>query len=319
MARVAGGAGLMTRVPTHADVEAAAVRIRTGVRRTPLLELHGDELGVPARVLLKLELTQHTGSFKARGALNALLAREELPAGVVAASGGNHGAAVAWAARQAGVAADIFVPASSPATKLERIREFGGELHVVDGYYPEAYAASRSWAEGRDVLAIHAYDDPDVVAGQGTIGLELLDQGVDPDLVLVACGGGGLYSGVATALSGLAHVQPIEPERCPNLHDALEYGERRLIEVGGVAADSLGAAMTGAITFEVARRTDTAPLLVTDSAIIEARSWLWENCRVLAEPGAATPLAALMCRRVQPHPGDTVVVVISGGNTGSLP
>lgn len=309
----------MTTLPTHADIEAAAIRIRSGIRRTPLLELHGDELEVPARVILKLELAQHTGSFKARGALNSVLSLPEGVKGVVAASGGNHGAALAWAARRAGLTADIFVSSASPAEKVERIRRFGGTTHVIDGYYSAAFDAAEEWAQGRDVSPVHAYDQESTVRGQGTLGLEISEQVPEATQVLVACGGGGLYAGVAQALRGTMTVTPIEPERCASLHAAYQAGERVKVEVGGVAADALGAATIGQHGYAVSQQLEVEPALVSDDDIVAARRWLWEQCRVLAEPGACAPLAALMTRRVRVHPGDTVVVVVSGGNNVTFP
>lgn len=284
-----------------------------------MLAVHGEELGVAGRVLLKLELTQHTGSFKARGALNSVLTLPEGTAGVVAASGGNHGAALAWAASIAGVDADLFVPSTSPAEKVERVRGFGGSAHVVDGYYPDAFDAATQWAADRPVEFVHAYDRFSTVCGAASVGLEIADQAPDADLVLVACGGGGLYAGTALALREHVDVVPVEPEQCANLAAAQRAGEPVAVQVGGVAADSLGASTIGRYAFETARELDTASVLVHDDAIVEARRWLWRRCRVLAEPGAAAPLAALMTGAVAVHPGDTVVVVVSGGNNPEVP
>jgi threonine dehydratase len=309
----------LDRLPTHADIEAAAVRIQGKVRRTPVFEVHGDELGVPGRVVLKLELTQHTGSFKARGALNSVLSLPDGVRGVTAASGGNHGAALAWAASRMGLSADVFVSAASPSEKVDRIRGFGATAHVIEGFYPEAFAAADEWAEGRDVTSVHAYDATTTVCGQGTLGLEIAEQVPEAARVLVACGGGGLYAGVATALRGHIPVTPVEPERCASLTAALTAGERVSVEVGGVAADSLGAATTGRHAFAVASELGAAPVTVTDDDIVAARRWLWERCRVLAEPGAAAPVAALMTGVVAVHPGDTVVAVVSGGNNPAIP
>ena len=310
---------MTVELPSRADIESAAVRLLGKVRRTPLLAVHGDELGVAGRVLLKLELTQHTGSFKARGALNSVLTLPEGTSGVVAASGGNHGAALAWAASLGGLDADLFVPASSPAEKIARVRGYGATAHVVEGYYPDAFEASVEWAAERPVEFVHAYDRFSTVCGAGSVGLEIDEEAPGADLVLVACGGGGLYAGTALALRDRTQVVPVEPERCANLHAAQASGEPVAIDVGGVAADSLGASTIGAYAFETAAALDTAPALVDDQAITEARRWLWQHCRILAEPGAATPLAALMTGAVTVHPGATVVVVISGGNNPEVP
>ncbi|UYM03943.1 threonine/serine dehydratase [Solicola gregarius] len=310
---------MSTDLPRRSDIESAAVRLTGKIRRTPLLAVHGEELGVGARVLLKLELTQHTGSFKARGALNSVLTLPEGTRGVVAASGGNHAGALAWAASLAGLDADLFVPASSPTEKIDRIRDYGATAHVVDGYYPDAYEAALEWSDDRPVAYVHAYDRFSTVCGAGSVGLEIEEQASDADLALVACGGGGLYAGTALALRGRTRVVPVEPEKCANLHAGLAAGEPVAIEVGGVAADSLGAATIGSYAYETAAELDTEPVLVSDHSITKARRWLWQRCRVLAEPGAATPLAALMTGAVTVHPGDTVVVVISGGNNPEVP
>jgi threonine dehydratase len=282
------------------------------------MEVDGRDLGTKGRVVLKLELVQHTGSFKARGALNTLLTKAVPEGGVVAASGGNHGAALAWAASRVGVPAQVFVPATSPQVKARRIAGYGATVVVVDGYYPDALAASREWAADRPVTEVHAYDAPEVVAGQGTLGLELADQVPDADQVLVSCGGGGLFAGVALALDGGPAVLPVEPERCRTLHAALEAGGPVQGEVGGVAADSMGAATAGRIAYAVAARRGICPLLVPDDAIVAAREFLWERCRILAEPGGATALASLLCGAARLDAGTTVVVV-SGGNTLEIP
>lgn len=309
----------MSELPVHAELESAAMRIQQHIRRTPLLEVHGDELGVPGRVLLKLEHLQHTGSFKARGALNSVLTLPAGTRGVVAASGGNHGAAVAWAAAQLDIGADVFVPATSPPEKVARIEGYGATAHVVDGYYADALAASRVWAAGRSVVGIHAYDQLSTVCGAASVGLEIADQAPGASTVLVACGGGGLYAGTALALRGRADVIPVEPRTCANLVAAQAAGEPVVIPVSGVAADSLGSERVGAYAYATADLLETAPAVVDDDAILAARRWLWERCRILAEPGAATALAALTAHAVEVHPGDTVVVVVSGANNPAIP
>lgn len=306
-------------VPTHDDVLAAGARLEDLVRRTPVLELAGTEAGVHGRVVLKLELLQHVGVFKARGALNTLLSADVPPDGVAAASGGNHGAAVAWAAARAQVAATIFIPATSPQSKVDRIASYGADVVVVDGYYPDALAESQKWAADRDVLQIHAYDMPSVVAGQGTVGVEIAEQVPEATTVLVSCGGGGLYAGVATGIADRARVVPVEPERCPTLHTAIEAGRPVEVDVSGVAADSMGAAVVGDIAYRVATQRGESSVLVPDDAIVAARRFLWEKCRVLAEPGGATALAALLSSAFQPAPGDTTVVIVSGGNHADIP
>ncbi|HJU96507.1 MAG TPA: pyridoxal-phosphate dependent enzyme, partial [Jiangellaceae bacterium] len=224
--------------PSTADVRAAAVRLAGKVRRTPVLELRGEDFGVAARVVLKLEHMQHTGSFKPRGALHALLTRDIPPAGVVAASGGNHGAAVAWAAARLSVPATIFVPATSPPAKAARIASYGAQVHVVDGFYDEAMVAAQTYAADLDVTSVHAFDEPAVVAGQGTLGLEVREQVPDASALLVTVGGGGLAAGVTLACrDGGPSIVPIEPDSCPTLAAALEAGGPVDVAVGGIAAD----------------------------------------------------------------------------------
>lgn len=305
-------------LPGDRELQVARQRLAGQVRRTPVLEL-GNELHVSGRVLLKLELLQHTGAFKARGALNALLAHPSTDAGVVAASGGNHGAALAWAAARTGLRASIFVPASSPQAKKERIRGYGGELTVVDGYYADALEASTAHMERTGARSVHAYDEPAVVAGQSTIGAELLEQVPDVDTILVASGGGGLYAGTALACVDRARVLPVEPQNAQALYAAVAAGEPVPVEVGGVAVDSLGARKAGIIATTVARRQGATPVLVSDDAIVTAQRWLWEHARIVVEPGAATPMAALVAGAYEPAPEEAVAVVLSGGNTASSP
>jgi threonine dehydratase len=309
----------MIERPLRGDVESAAVRLHGKVRRTPVLELSGDELDMPARVLLKLELTQHTGSFKARGALNSVLSLDRETTGVVAASGGNHGIAVAWAANRAGVTADIFVPDHAPQAKVDLISAQHVEVHLVSGFVQDALDAAMKMTAETGAAFIHPYDQFSTVAGAGTVGLEIEQQVPEANRVLVACGGGGLYAGLATALSGLVPVTPVEPAACPSLARALEVGAPVPVEVGGIAVDSLGAGTVGWRAVACAQSAAVEVPLVSDADIVSARQWLWQRCRVLAEPGACVPLAALMTGGVTVQPGDTVVVVISGGNDPRIP
>jgi threonine dehydratase len=309
----------LTAVPTREDIGEAVKRLTGRIRRTPVLELGADELDVPGRVVLKLELTQHVGVFKARGALNSVLALPIPPGGVLAASGGNHGAAVAWAAQQADVPARIYIPSTSPQLKVDRIASYGADVVVVDGYYPDAFAASQEWAAAHDVLTVHAYDLPAVVAGQGTIGVEILEQVPDASAVLMPCGGGGLYAGIASAVGDGVRTQPVEPELCPTLHSAVHRGRPARVEVSGVAADSLGAGVIGELAYAVASRRGDSSVLVSDEAIRTARRFLWDRCRILAEPGGATAFAALISGAYRPGPDETTVIVVSGGNHPDLP
>jgi threonine dehydratase len=307
-------------VITRDDVEAASRRIGTLVRRTPVTLLEAGDLVPGPAVALKLEQLQHTGSFKARGALNRVLAageRGELgPAGVVAASGGNAGLAVAYAAARDGVPARVFVPATAPAVKVARLRELGAEVVQVGDRYAAAYEAAVADAEATGALFCHAYDQPEICAGQGTLALELLDQldgGVDT--VLVAVGGGGLMAGVAAALEGRARVVGVEPRTVPTFAAALEAGEPVDVPVSGVAADSLGATRLGAIAWDVARRTGARSVLVGDDAVVAARRLLWERHRLVVEHGAATVVAALAERAYVPADGERVALVLCGANT----
>jgi threonine dehydratase len=296
------------------DVEAAAERLGDRVRRTPSVVLDSRPFGTP--VALKLELLQHTGSFKARGMLNRLLAAG-LPQGsrVVTASGGNAGLAVAYAARELGLVAHVVVPVSAPPVKVARLRALGAAVVQEGGNYPEAYAVAAAYGESAGIPLVHAYDQPEVCAGNGTLALELVEQVGPVDTVLVATGGGGLVAGIAAALAGRARVVAVEPERCPTLHAALAAGEPVDVEVGGIAADSLGAGRIGAVCWEVAQKTGLRSVLVPDEAIARARGRLWGELRVLAEYGGAAALAALVTGAYLPDPGERIAAVICGGNT----
>ena len=309
----------MTAIPTREDVEAADGRIGAAVRRTPLLEVGLGDVGIDAKVLLKLELTQHAGSFKTRGALNSILSLADGVSGVCAASGGNHAGAVSWAARRAGLRADVFVPSSATPAKISRIGAYGGVAHLVDGFVKDALEQCRDFAEEHRVPLLHPYDTPETVAGAGTTGLEIEQQTPFADLVLLSCGGGGLYAGTAVALEGRCRVQPVEPELCPSLASALEAGHPVDTAVGGVAADSLGAPRIGEIAFAVAAKQAVDPVLVDETSIETARRFLWESVRVLPEPGACVAFAALLSGRVPVTSDQTVVVVLSGGNNETLP
>jgi len=301
---------------SRAEIRAAADRIEGHVRRTPVVDL-GDALHSGYRLTLKLDSMQPTGSFKVRGAFSLLKARVIPPAGVVAASGGNFGLAIALAAGELGHKATVFVPSTSPEEKVGRIAHYGAEVRVVAGYYDEALQSSHEWAAETGAVEAHAFDQPEVVAGQGTLGLEIMDQVPDVSSVMVAVGGGGLIAGVAGWSRGEVSVVGVEPDLCPTLHAARLAGGPVEVEVGGVAASSLGASMIGEQTW-LANRWIAESRLVSDAAILEAQVWLWETCRVLAEPGACTSIAALLTGVHAPEPGERVVAVVSGANTGSL-
>jgi threonine dehydratase len=299
---------------TRFDVETAAETIAPHVRRTPVIELERGAFGIDASIALKLELLQHTGSFKPRGAFNRMLTAEIDDSGVLAASGGNFGLAVAFAAATLRHPAEVFVPSTSPAIKIDKIRSYGATVHVVEGYYPEAFAAceERAWETGAAFM--HPYDQPAVVAGQGTLARETEDQLPALQTVLVAVGGGGLIGGIAAWFAGTVRVIGVETEACPTLSSALEAGEPVDVDVGGVAADALGARRAGMIGLAIAQRYVDRVLLVSDDAVISARAALWDGCRVRAEPGASAPLAALLEGAYVPEPGERVGLVISGGN-----
>ena len=300
---------------SRSDIATAAVRIANHVRHTPVLRLAAGELGLPYPVTLKLELLQHTGSFKPRGAFNRLLSANLPAAGVIAASGGNHGAAVAYAARALGVTAEIFVPELTPLTKVARIASYGARVVQGGETYAEALAASRIRQAETGVLEVHAYDHPAVLAGQGTVGREFELDAPDLTHVLVATGGGGLIGGIAAWYAGSAAVVSVEPEGCPGLHDALRAGQPVAAPVGGLAADSLGARQVGGLMFPIAERYVTAAVLVPDDAIVAAQSLLWGRLRLIAEPGGATALAALLSGRFSPPDGARVGVLVCGANT----
>jgi len=301
---------------TRNGIETAAARIAPYLRRTPTLALEADALGVAGQLVLKLEFLQVTGSFKPRGAFNRLLSADIPEAGVIAASGGNHGVAVAFAAHRLGVPATIFVPTIAAPAKLKRIRDSGAEVIVSGSNYAEALALSMERAKASGALVVHAYDQPEVILGQGTVGLELMAQVPNLDTVLIAVGGGGLIGGIALALAGSGvRIIGVEPVLAPTLHDALAAGRPVPVEVAGVAADSLGAREVGPLAFAILQEQGVTVLLVEDDAIRAAQRVLWHELRILAEPGGATALAALLSNGYRPEPGERVGVVLCGGNT----
>ncbi|MEP6759653.1 MAG: threonine/serine dehydratase [Actinomycetota bacterium] len=300
---------------TRFDVETANQRIEPYVRRTPVIELEPGAFDADASLTLKLELLQHTGSFKPRGAFNRMLTADIDASGVLAASGGNFGLAVAYAAKTLGHPAEIFVPSTSPAMKIEKIRSFGATVHVIDGFYAAAFAACEERAFDTGAAFMHPYDQPAVVAGQGTLAAELAGQAPALDSVIVAVGGGGLIAGVAAWYATDTRVIGVEPQRCPTLSRALEAGEPVDVEVGGIAADALGAQRAGVIAMGIAARFVPRVVLVSDEDILRARRLLWEECRLVVEPGAAATLAALTSGAYQPTAGERVGLVLCGGNT----
>jgi threonine dehydratase len=290
--------------------------IRPHIRRTPTIDVDGSDFGLaPMSICCKLELMQHSGSFKARGAFANLLLREVPVAGVVAASGGNHGAAVAYAAMKLGLPAKIFVPSISSPAKIARIRGYGADLVISGERYADALAASEAWVAKSGALPVHAFDQVETMLGQGTLGFELSEQAPGLDTLLVAVGGGGLIGGIAAWYRGDIKVIGVEPEAAPTLYRALEAGRPVDAEAGGIAADSLAPQRIGERVFPIAQRYVERVVLVPDQAIVEAQAALWQMLRVVAEPGGAAAFAALISGRYQPQPGERVGVVLSGGNT----
>lgn len=293
--------------------------IQPYLRRTPVIEIDGADCGVSVgRLVFKLELLQHTGSFKTRGSFANLLIRQIPPAGVVAASGGNHGAAVAHAAKRLGLAARIFVPTVASTAKISRIRECGAELVITGECYADALAASEAWAMTSGALQIHAYDQRETLLGQGTVGLEFDDQVPDLDSLLVAVGGGGLIGGIAAWYAGRVRLIGVEPEKAPTLTRALEAGHPVDAEAGGIAADSLAPKQVGQLMFPIAQRYVAHTVLVSDEAIEDAQQMLWNAARIVAEPGGATAFAALLAGKYQPRSGERVGVLLCGGNTTAV-
>ena len=293
--------------------------IRPYIRRTPVAEVDGADFGLGGMPLvLKLELLQHAGSFKARGAFANLLMRPVPAVGVVAASGGNHGAAVAYAAMKLRKPARIFVPSVASPAKMERIRGYGADLVVHGKLYDEALAASEEWVAQSGAMAVHAYEQMETLLGQGTVGLELEEQAPEVDSLLVAVGGGGLIGGIAAWFAGRVRIVGVEPEAAPTLTLALQAGRPVDAPAGGIAADSLAPKRVGQLMFPIARDYVERVVLVPDEAIRAAQSMLWDVMRIVAEPGGAAAFAALLAGRYRPRAGERVAVLVCGGNTTAV-
>jgi threonine dehydratase len=293
-------------------------RICPHLRRTPIVQVDGTDFGLhTVPISLKLELLQHAGSFKPRGALANLLLRPVPKAGVVAASGGNHGLAVAFAARRVQTSATIFVPSVAAATKCERIREYGAKLVVAGERYADALAASREFAAESGALEVHAFDQPETLLGQGSVALEI-EEDVPLDTLLVAVGGGGLIGGIAAWFAGRVRLIAVEPHTAPTLFRALEAGQPVDAEAGGIAADSLAPRRVGDLMFPLAQRYVERTLLVEDEAIRDAQRTLWRMLRIATEPGGAAAMAALLSGAYRPRPEERVGVVLCGGNTDAV-
>jgi threonine dehydratase len=290
--------------------------IRPRIRRTPVLEIDGADVGIaPVSITLKLELLQHAGSFKTRGAFANLLTRAVPKSGVVAASGGNHGAAVAYAAMKLGIPAKIFVPSVASPAKIARIRGYGADLVVGGERYADALAASEVWQAETGALPVHAFDQAETLLGQGTLAMELERQAPDLETVLVAVGGGGLIGGIAARYAGRVKIIGVEPEGAPTLQRALEAGRPVDAETGSIANDSLAPRRVGDLMFPIAQSYIERVILVSDAAIRQAQEALWSAARIVGEPGGATALAALLSGGHAPRPNERVGVVVSGGNT----
>ena len=309
----------MTDTPTSVTpdlIEAAAAAIEPFVRRTPVLEVPGTEIGVDAALVLKLEYLQHSGSFKGRGATHFMATQPITGAGVVAASGGNHGAAVAWAARRFGHAAHIFVPTTANPAKIARLLDYGADVRQVGVVYGEALMAAQEFLTERHATSIHAYDDPVVMAGAGTCGRELDLQAPDLDAVLLACGGGGLSGGIAAWYGDRTEIVVVETTGTATYATAVEQGEPVDVEVSGIAADALGATRLGAHPWRALHDVDATSVLVSDDDILDARQHLWNWLRIVVEPAAAAPIAALMTGAWHPStPVARVGIVVCGANT----
>ena len=303
------------------EIKAAAGRIAGHIQITPVMQTLGFGLGYP--IEMKLEHMQHTGSFKARGAFNTLLSQDVPAAGLVAASGGNHGAAVGYAAHQLGHKARIYVPEMAGPAKIALIRNTGADLQVVSGAYANALEQAQAYEQGTGAGQVHAYDAPGTVAGQGTCFAEWQDQGLAADTVIIAVGGGGLIAGAMAWFQGTKKIIAVEPETSCALHAALAAGAPVDVEVSGVAANALGARRIGSICFDLAQQQRQAghltSLTVTDAAITAAQTALWRERRLLVEPAGATALAALISGAYQPAAGERVAVLLCGGNIAPDP
>jgi threonine dehydratase len=304
---------------TRADIERVYPVIAPHIRRTPIVQISGADFGLPPFALtLKLEQLQHAGSFKTRGAFANLLTRRPPNAGVVAASGGNHGAAVAYAAMKLGLPARIFVPTVSSPAKIDRIRLYGADLTVIGERYAEALAASIEWSKTSGAMPVHAFDQVETLAGQGTLALELQQQAPELDTVLVAVGGGGLIGGIAAWYESKTRVIAVEPQGAPTLADAITAGKPVDAPTGSVAADSLAPRRVGELMFPIAQAHVERVVLVTDHAIRMAQKMLWESLRLVVEPGGCTAFAAILSGAYQPAEGERVGVVVSGANTTAV-
>ncbi len=305
-------------IPDRSSVLAAEPIIRPYIRTTPVFSTGAADFGLPGQALnFKLEFMQHSGTFKARGAFANLLMREGSDRGVVAASGGNHGAAVAYAAMRLGIKAHIYVPSISSPAKVARIRQYGAEIVIGGDTYVDAYNASHAFATEHGLPEVHAYDQFHTLCGQGTVGLEWLSQVEGLDTILVAVGGGGLIGGIAAALAGGVKIVGVEPENAATLARAMEAGAPVDVPVGGVAADSLGARRIGSLCFGLSGFMEK-PVLLTDDEIVAAQKAIWDVLRLVAEPGGAAAMGALLSGKYVPAKDERVGVLLCGANTTAV-
>jgi threonine dehydratase len=300
-------------------IRETATRLGKHIRRTPVVEIDGADFGLAdVRLVFKLEFLQHAGSFKSRGAFNHMLTRAIPAVGVVAASGGNHGAAVAYAAMRTAHPATIFVPEVASPAKIEQIRSYGARLEVGGARYNDALIASEKWIAETGAAAIHAYDQVTTLQGQATVGLEYEEQAPELDALLVAVGGGGLIAGIAAWYAGKIPIIGVEPELAPTLTLALDAGRPVDSPAGGIAADSLAPRQVGQLVFPIAQRYVTRTALVTDDAIRESQRMLWKVLRIVAEPGGAAAMAALSSGAWKAKPGERIGVLLCGANTTAV-
>jgi threonine dehydratase len=310
---------LMNISITPDRIAEAARLIGPHIRHTPILHVDLADFGLkPRPVALKLECLQHTGSFKVRGAFASLLTQPIPPAGVVAASGGNHGAAVAYAAMRLGVPATIFLPSVTSPSKVERIRSYAANLIVAGDRYADALAASERYGEEHGALAVHAFDQPQTLLGQGTIGCEIDADLPDIDTLLVAVGGGGLIGGIAAWFRGRVRIVAVEPEGAPTLWRALAAGRPVDAETDGIAADSLAPKRVGTLMFPIAQAFVERALLVSDDDIRAAQLALWDKARMVTEPGGAAAFGALLSGKFVPAQDERVAMLVCGANTTAV-
>jgi threonine dehydratase len=309
----------MPQTITTDRIAEAEQLIRPFIRRTPVIRADmGDFGGAPGPIDLKLECLQHSGSFKVRGAFTHILTREVPAAGVVAASGGNHGAAVAYAAMRRGIPARIFVPSVSSQAKIDLIRSYGAELVVGGDRYNDALLASQVYAKESGALPIHAYDQIETLTGQATLGKEIEEDLPQMTTLIVAVGGGGLIGGIASWLRGRVKIVAVESDGAPTLYEAFKAGHPIDAPTGGIAADSLAPRQVGELMFPIAQAYVEPPLLVSDEEILSAQKALWAGARVVAEPGGAAAFAALLSGKYVPAPEEKICVLVCGSNTTAV-